>query len=94
MLAGAMCAAIAAVMTALKTGDDWLWPCVALLIVTGAVARASTCAATSARKSALTADEAARWEMRYQIGAMLYAARARDLVLGRAARAATMPSRT
>ena len=37
LFAGALCAAIAAVMTALKTGNAWLWPCVALLIVTGAV---------------------------------------------------------
>ena len=37
MFAGALCAAVAAVMTALKTGNVWLWPCVALLVITGAV---------------------------------------------------------
>jgi len=36
MFAGALCAAVAAIMTAVKTGNAWLWPCVALLIVTGA----------------------------------------------------------
>jgi diguanylate cyclase (GGDEF)-like protein len=72
MFAGAVFAAIAAVMTALKSGDDWLWPCAGLLIVTGAV-RAFDMQRYKARKSVLTADEATRWEVRYQIGAMLYA---------------------
>jgi diguanylate cyclase (GGDEF)-like protein len=72
MFAGAVFAAIAAVMTALKSGDDWLWPCAGLLIVTGAL-RAFDMHRYKARKTALTADEATRWEIRYQIGAMLYA---------------------
>ena len=37
MFAGALCAAVAAIMTALKTGNLLLWPCVALLVVTGAL---------------------------------------------------------
>ena len=37
MFAGALCAAVAALMTALKTGNVWLWPCVVLLVVTGAL---------------------------------------------------------
>ena len=37
LFAGALCAAVAAIMTAVKTGNVWLWPCVALLVVTGAV---------------------------------------------------------
>jgi diguanylate cyclase (GGDEF)-like protein len=72
MFAGAVFAAIAAVMTALKSGDDWLWPCAGLLIVTGAF-RAFDMHRYKERKAALTADEATRWEIRYQIGAMLYA---------------------
>ncbi|WP_375412322.1 putative bifunctional diguanylate cyclase/phosphodiesterase [uncultured Bradyrhizobium sp.] len=72
MLAGALFAAVAAVMTALKSGDNWLWPCAALLIVTGAF-RAFDMHRYKARKAALTADDAGRWEIRYQIGAMLYA---------------------
>jgi diguanylate cyclase (GGDEF)-like protein len=72
MFAGALFAAIAAVMTALKSGDDWLWPCAGLLIVTGAF-RAFDMQRYKARKAALTADDATGWEIRYQIGAMLYA---------------------
>lgn len=72
MLAGAVFAAIAAVMTALKSGDNWLWPCAGLLIVTGAF-RAYDMHRYKARKAALTADDAPSWEIRYQIGAMLYA---------------------
>jgi diguanylate cyclase (GGDEF)-like protein len=72
LFAGAVLVAFAAVMTALKTGQIFLWPCAAFLIVTGA-ARALDMHWYITRKSVLTADEAARWEVRYQIGAMLYA---------------------
>src|SRR5436305_2289608 len=72
MFAGAVFAAIAAVMTALKSGDNWLWPCAGLLIVTGAF-RAFDMHRYKKRKAALTADDATGWEIRYQIGAMLYA---------------------
>jgi diguanylate cyclase (GGDEF)-like protein len=73
MFVGALFAAVAAVMTAMKSGDRLLWPCVVLLIVTGAV-RAYDMHKYKTRKSAPpVADEAARWEMRYQIGAMFYA---------------------
>jgi diguanylate cyclase (GGDEF)-like protein len=73
MFAGALCAAVAAIMTAVKTGNAWLWPCVALLVVTGA-ARALDMHLYQRRKASLTENEAAHWEIRYQIGAMLYAA--------------------
>ncbi len=72
LFAGALCAAVAAFMTALKTGNPWLWPCVGLLVVTGA-ARALDMRRYKRRKSTLTSKEAARWEVRYQVGAMLYA---------------------
>jgi diguanylate cyclase (GGDEF)-like protein len=72
MFAGALCAAVAATMTAVKTGNAWLWPCVALLVATGAV-RALDTRQYQRRKSSLTPNEAAHWEIRYQIGAMLYA---------------------
>ncbi len=72
LFAGALCAAVAAFMTALKTGNPWLWPCVGLLVVTGA-ARALDMRRYKRRKSTLTSKEAARWEIRYQVGAMLYA---------------------
>ena len=60
-------------MTALKTD---VTPALALRRASDRVRRrpcASTCTAYMTRRSDLTADEAARWEMRYQIGAMLYA---------------------
>ncbi len=72
MFAGALCAALAAIMTAVKTGNVWLWPCVALLVVTGAV-RALDTRRYLQRKTILTPDGVARWEIRYQVGAMLYA---------------------
>lgn len=73
MFAGAVTAAIAAIMTALKTGNDQLWPCALLLIMTGFY-RAIDMRRYQQRKSMLTAKDAAGWEVRYQIGAMLYAA--------------------
>jgi diguanylate cyclase (GGDEF)-like protein len=72
MFAGVLCAALAAVMTAVKTGNVWLWPCVAFLVVTGA-ARAIDMHLYQQRKPGLTTAEAAHWEVRYQIGAMFYA---------------------
>jgi diguanylate cyclase (GGDEF)-like protein len=73
MFAGALCAAVAAIMTVLKTGNVLLWPCVALLVVTGALRALDTRRYQKVRSS-LTADGVARWEVRYQVGAMLYAA--------------------
>jgi diguanylate cyclase (GGDEF)-like protein len=73
LFAGALCAGVAAIMTALKTGNTWLWLCVALLVATGAL-RALDTHQYHRRKSTLTANEAAHWEVRYQIGAMGYAA--------------------
>ncbi len=72
MFAGALCAAVAAIMTALKTGNALLWPCVAVLVVTGALRALDTRRYQKVR-STLTAEGVARWEVRYQIGAMLYA---------------------
>jgi diguanylate cyclase (GGDEF)-like protein len=72
MFAGVVCAAIAATMTAVKTGNVWLWPCVVLLVVTGAL-RAADMHKYQRCKAGLTEAEAAHWEIRYQIGAMFYA---------------------
>jgi diguanylate cyclase (GGDEF)-like protein len=72
LFAGAIMVAMAAAMTALKTGEVLLWPCVAFLVLSGAI-RALDMHWYKTRKSALTADEAARWELRYQILAMVYA---------------------
>jgi diguanylate cyclase (GGDEF)-like protein len=73
MFAGALCAAVAALMTALKTGNMLLWPCVAVLVVTGALRALDTRQYQKVRSS-LTAEQVGRWEVRYQVGAMLYAA--------------------
>ena len=70
LLTGLVFAAIAAAMTALKTGETLIWACVALLIATGAV-RAFDLQRYQARKSTLTADEAAGWKKRYQTRAII-----------------------
>ncbi|WP_298253798.1 EAL domain-containing protein [Bradyrhizobium sp.] len=69
---GIVMLALAASMTALKTGQNLIWGCVALLILAGLV-RVYDWRRYQARKSTLTADEATQWQMRYQIGAMLQA---------------------
>ena len=35
MFVGTVCATAAALMTALKTGNPWIWPCAALIVVIG-----------------------------------------------------------
>jgi diguanylate cyclase (GGDEF)-like protein len=72
LFAGALCAAIAALMTALKTGNVWLWPCVGLLVITGAL-RALDMGRFTHIRAQMTAEQVARWEVRYQVGAMAYA---------------------
>ena len=73
LLAGIVFVAIAAAMTALKTGQSLTWTCVALLIAGGAV-RLFDLLQFLARKSNLTCEEAAKWQKRYQIGALIQAA--------------------
>jgi diguanylate cyclase (GGDEF)-like protein len=73
VLTGIVFSGIAAAMTALKTGQNLTWVCVALLIMAGAV-RAFDLRRYQARKSTLTAEEAAQWQKRYHIGALLQAA--------------------
>jgi diguanylate cyclase (GGDEF)-like protein len=73
LLAGLVFVTIAAAMTALKTGQNLTWACVALLIMAGAV-RAFDLQRFLPRKSTLTAEEAAQWQQRYQIAAMIQAA--------------------
>jgi diguanylate cyclase (GGDEF)-like protein len=72
LLAGLIFAAIAAAMTALKTGSNLIWACVALIIVTGAF-RAFDLQRYQWRKSTLATNEAAEWQKRYQAGAMVQA---------------------
>jgi diguanylate cyclase (GGDEF)-like protein len=73
LLAGIVFVAIAAALTALKTGEYLIWACVALLIVAGAF-RVLDVKRYQARKSIPSAGEAAAWKKRYQIGAMIQAA--------------------
>jgi diguanylate cyclase (GGDEF)-like protein len=78
MFAGALCAAVAAVMTAIKSGDPNLWPCALLLIVAGAFRALDMRYYRRLRDSnQLSQMGIAGWELRYQVGAMVYA-----LVLG------------
>jgi diguanylate cyclase (GGDEF)-like protein len=75
IVAGMVCAAIAAVMTAIKTGNPWLWPCAALIVIFG-LARALQMRRYEyeRRQSPLTIEQAKWWEPRYKVGADLYAA--------------------
>jgi diguanylate cyclase (GGDEF)-like protein len=70
--AGTVTAAIAALLTAWKTGTVLLWPCAVLIIAVGA-ARAYDMHSYEKCKSSLTLEVAAQWERRYKIGAVLYA---------------------
>jgi diguanylate cyclase (GGDEF)-like protein len=72
MFIGAVCAAAAALMTALKTGNILLWPC-AILIVAIGTARAFQMRKYEQRTSVLSYEQAKYLEPRYAIGALLYA---------------------
>jgi diguanylate cyclase (GGDEF)-like protein len=74
VLAGTVSAAIAAVMTALKTGNQSVWPCAVLLSIVG-IARAIQMRKyeLERRGSPLTPERAAWWEPRYKILADIYA---------------------
>ncbi|MGD9839776.1 MAG: putative bifunctional diguanylate cyclase/phosphodiesterase [Afipia sp.] len=73
MLAGAICMAIAATLTALKTGNVYLWPCMALIVLVGSY-RTYNMHQYKRRGAHLSQEAAIRWEGRYRIGALLYAA--------------------
>jgi diguanylate cyclase (GGDEF)-like protein len=72
LFAGAVMASLAAAMTAVKTGENLIWLCVAFLTVSGA-ARAIDMHWYHSSRSTLTVEDPKRWEMRYQVGAMIYA---------------------
>ena len=73
LLTGLAFAAVAATLTALKTGETLVWACVALLVATGAI-RALDLYRYHVRKSTLSAIKAARWKEQYQNRAMIQAA--------------------
>lgn len=72
MLLGAICMAVAAILTALKTGNVYLWPCALLIVLVGSY-RAYDMYKYKRRDSDLSQEAAARWEGRYMVGAILYA---------------------
>ncbi|MGY0571795.1 putative bifunctional diguanylate cyclase/phosphodiesterase [Bradyrhizobium sp. RDM12] len=73
LFAGVVFVAFAAGLTALKTGQTLLWACALFLVVAGAI-RVFDLRRFNPRKSALTAEEAAKWQKRYRIGALIQAA--------------------
>ena len=72
MFIGSVCAATAALMTAVKTGNVLLWPCAVLIVAIG-TARAFQMRKYERRTSALTFEQAQYCEPRYAIGAIIYA---------------------
>jgi diguanylate cyclase (GGDEF)-like protein len=75
MLAGVAVFALTAVMTAVRTGNIWLWPCAALIAVI-CVARSwqMYCYERERRTVPLTFELAQLWERRYAIGIYLLSA--------------------
>ncbi|MCP3473674.1 EAL domain-containing protein [Bradyrhizobium sp. CCGUVB1N3] len=69
---GSASAAVAAVMTAMKTGDVLLWPIAFLLIAVG-TARAFQMRGYEDQTLALTFEQARHLEPRYWLGALIYA---------------------
>ncbi|MDI1262431.1 MAG: EAL domain-containing protein [bacterium] len=72
MLLGTLCTAVAAVLTALKTGNPLLWPCAALIVGIGTL-RAFQMRKYERRTAVLSFDQARHLEPRYAVGAMVYA---------------------
>src|SRR5262245_14430519 len=70
MLAGSICVAVAATLTAWKTHDPWLWACAAVLLVIG-VARAIQMRRYEQNKPQ-TIEAARGWEFQYAAGAIGY----------------------
>jgi diguanylate cyclase (GGDEF)-like protein len=73
LLAGLVFVSIGAALTALKTGESLIWACVGILALAG-ISRAFDLYRYQSRKASLTSEEAARWQKRYQMGAMIQAA--------------------
>src|SRR5579871_4512832 len=72
MLLGTLCTAVAAVLTALKTGNPLLWPCVVLIVGIGTL-RAFQMRKYERRTEVLSFDQAKHLEPRYATGALVYA---------------------
>ena len=85
MFLGTLCAGVAALMTAVKTGDPWLWPCAAFIVLAGIV-RSVQMRKYDSRKASIGEAEARIWEVRYSIGSFSARRIARRLVFCHAAR--------
>src|SRR6478735_7864749 len=72
LLAGIIFVAMGAAVTALRTGQALTWATVALIILAGAV-RLFDLRRFLPRKSSLTVEEAAIWQKRYLVGALIQA---------------------
>ncbi len=74
IFAGTVTASIAAVMTAIKTGNQLIWPCAVWIVMVG-IARTVQMRKyeIERRGSPLTPERAAWWEPRYKVLADLYA---------------------
>jgi diguanylate cyclase (GGDEF)-like protein/PAS domain S-box-containing protein len=72
MLLGTLCGGVAALMTAVRTGDPWLWPCAAFIVLTGIV-RSVQMRRYEMRKASIGEAEARVWEIRYSMGSFLQA---------------------
>ena len=81
MLAGGICVAVAATLTAWKTQDPLLWACAADVLAIG-IARAIQMRRYEQDKPK-TIAAAKRWEFQYAVGARRVLRHARDLVPGR-----------
>ncbi|WP_025034106.1 putative bifunctional diguanylate cyclase/phosphodiesterase [Bradyrhizobium sp. DOA9] len=73
VLTGIVFSAFSASLTALKTGQMLLWSFVPLLILAGVI-RAIDLHRYLSKKSTLSAEQAASWQTRYRIGALIQAA--------------------
>ena len=73
VFAGSILVAFAAALTAWKTGLTALWFCVLVLVASGGL-RAVDMHWYRARRAGPSQAEAERWEARYQLGAIIYAA--------------------
>ncbi|MCB1413879.1 MAG: EAL domain-containing protein [Xanthobacteraceae bacterium] len=73
MFMGNVCTAAAALMTAIKTGDVYIWPCAALIVIFGTL-RAWQMHIHERRIGPFTAKDAMIWENWYRWGSILHAA--------------------
>jgi diguanylate cyclase (GGDEF)-like protein len=72
LFAGAMNTAVAAALTAYKTGDNRLWPIVVAITLVGAIRAIQM--RQYQRQLPLEPSTAQSWEIKYQIGALTFAA--------------------